>query len=93
MTSAQLWFYKEFDENDDLNQTFVLSELDHWDLDRHFEKNTVLAIFETDIGGGYSIFPLVSPASFLQRESCRADLIVSALSRRVLAYVCRKLKR
>ena len=53
VTSAQLWFYKEFDENDDLNQTFVLSELDHWDLDQHFEKNTVLAIFETDIGEGW----------------------------------------
>ena len=53
VTSAQLWFYKEHDENDDLNQTFVLSELDHWDLDRSFEKNTIVAIFETDIGEGW----------------------------------------
>ncbi|XP_076175587.1 activin beta chain dawdle isoform X1 [Ptiloglossa arizonensis] len=53
VTSAQLWFYKEYDENDDLNQTFVLSELDHWDLDGNFEKNTVVAIFETDIGEGW----------------------------------------
>lgn len=53
VTSAQLWFYKERDENDDLNQTFVLSELDHWDLNRSFEKNTIVAIFGTDIGEGW----------------------------------------
>ncbi|XP_043600087.1 inhibin beta C chain-like isoform X1 [Bombus pyrosoma] len=53
VTSAQLWFYKEYDENDYLNQTFVLSELDHWDLNGHFEKNTIMAIFETDIGEGW----------------------------------------
>lgn len=51
VTSAQLWFYKDYDENDYLNQTFVLSELDHWDLSGNFEKNTIMAIFETDIGG------------------------------------------
>ncbi|CAK9825689.1 Growth/differentiation factor 8 [Anthophora retusa] len=53
VTTAQLWFYKEYDENDDLNQTFVLSELDHWDLNGNFEKNTIMAIFETDIGEGW----------------------------------------
>ncbi|XP_031839634.1 activin beta chain dawdle [Nomia melanderi] len=53
VTSAQLWFYKEYDENDDLNQTFVLSELDHWDLGGNFEKNTVVAIFQTDIKEGW----------------------------------------
>ncbi|EFN77560.1 Inhibin beta A chain [Harpegnathos saltator] len=53
VTSAQLWFYKEYDENDYLNQTFVLSELDHWDQGGSFEKNTVMAIFETDIGEGW----------------------------------------
>lgn len=53
VTSAELWFYKEQVENDDeLKQTFVLSELDHWDQGGRFEKNTVMAIFETDIGGG-----------------------------------------
>lgn len=52
VTSAQLWFYKEYDENDDRNQTFVLSELDHWDLYGNFEKNMIMAIFETDIRGG-----------------------------------------
>lgn len=51
VTSAQLWFYKEYDQNDYLNQTFVLSELDHWDQGGSFEKNIVMAIFETDIGG------------------------------------------
>lgn len=54
VTSAKLWFYKEQVENDDeLNQTFVLSELDHWDLGGSFEKNTILAIFETDIKEGW----------------------------------------
>lgn len=51
VTSAQLWFYKKYDENDYLNQTFLLSELDHWDQGGSFEKNTVMAIFETDIEG------------------------------------------
>ncbi|KYN00273.1 Acidic fibroblast growth factor intracellular-binding protein [Cyphomyrmex costatus] len=52
VTSAELWFYKEQVENDDeLKQTFVLSELDHWDQGGRFEKNTVMAIFETDIRG------------------------------------------
>lgn len=53
VTSAELWFYKEYDENDDLNQTFVLSELDHWDKGERFEKNTMMAIFNTDIGEGW----------------------------------------
>lgn len=54
VTSAELWFYKEQVENDDeLKQTFVLSELDHWDLGGRFEKNTVMAIFETDIREGW----------------------------------------
>ncbi|XP_035740866.1 growth/differentiation factor 8-like [Vespa mandarinia] len=53
VTSAQLWFYKEYDENDDLNQTFVLSELDHWDKGESFEKNTMMAILDTDIGEGW----------------------------------------
>lgn len=53
VTSAHFWFYKEYDENDDLNQTFVLSELDHWDKGERFEKNTMMAIFETDIGEGW----------------------------------------
>lgn len=53
VTSAELWFYKEQVENDDeLKQTFVLAELDHWDQGGRFEKNTVMAIFETDIRGG-----------------------------------------
>ncbi|XP_011648310.1 growth/differentiation factor 8 [Pogonomyrmex barbatus] len=54
VTSAEIWFYKEQVKNADyLNQTFVLSELDHWDLGGSFEKNTVIAIFETDIGVGW----------------------------------------
>ena len=55
VTSAELWFYKGTDENDDFNQTFVLSELDHWDQGGSFEKNTIMAIFETSIGGTLTI--------------------------------------
>ncbi|KYM82064.1 Inhibin beta A chain [Atta colombica] len=54
VTSAELWFYKEQVENiDELKQTFVLSELDHWDQGGRFEKNTFMAIFETDIKEGW----------------------------------------
>ncbi|KAK0174122.1 hypothetical protein PV328_007233 [Microctonus aethiopoides] len=53
VTSADLWFYKENDENDVYGQTFVLSELDHWDQGGSFEKNTIMAIFETSIGEGW----------------------------------------
>ncbi|XP_058795004.1 growth/differentiation factor 8 isoform X1 [Phymastichus coffea] len=53
VTSAELWFYKEEDKNDSFNQTFVLSELDHWDQRGSFEKNTIMAIFETTIGEGW----------------------------------------
>lgn len=51
VTSADLWFYKENDGNDIFGQTFVLSELDHWDQGGSFEKNTIMAIFETSIEG------------------------------------------
>lgn len=51
VTSAELWFYKEQDANDNFNQTFVLSELDHWDHGGSFEKNTIMAILETSIEG------------------------------------------
>ncbi|XP_020294649.1 inhibin beta B chain [Pseudomyrmex gracilis] len=54
VTLAELWFYKEQVENDDeLNQTFVLSELDHWDQGGSFEKNIIMAIFETDVKEGW----------------------------------------
>ncbi|CAD6211453.1 GSCOCG00010991001-RA-CDS [Cotesia congregata] len=53
VTSADLWFYKENDENDVYGQTFVLSELDHWDQGGSFEKNTIMAIFETSIEEGW----------------------------------------
>ncbi|XP_033215553.1 growth/differentiation factor 8 [Belonocnema kinseyi] len=53
VTSAELWFYKEQDANDNFNQTFVLSELDHWDQSGSFEKNTIMAILETSIEEGW----------------------------------------
>jgi len=87
VTSAQLWFYKEWDENDDeLNQTFVLSELDHWDLGGSFEKNTVMAILETDIGGERSIpIPFANPPCYrpyVRHESAlrRAEILHREIS-------------
>ncbi|XP_046425583.1 inhibin beta A chain-like [Neodiprion fabricii] len=53
VTSAELWFYKEADENDIVNQTFVISELDHWDQRRSFQKNSIMAIFETSVEEGW----------------------------------------
>ncbi|CAB0036295.1 unnamed protein product, partial [Trichogramma brassicae] len=44
--SAELWFYKTRDRNGNNNHTFVISELDHWDLGGSFEKTTILAIFD-----------------------------------------------
>lgn len=58
VTSADLWFYKENDENDMFGQTFVLSELDHWDQGGSFEKNTIMAIFETSIGGKIDLYKM-----------------------------------
>ncbi|XP_058795005.1 uncharacterized protein LOC131666386 isoform X2 [Phymastichus coffea] len=73
VTSAELWFYKEEDKNDSFNQTFVLSELDHWDQRGSFEKNTIMAIFETTIGEAAGARQGAAPA---QRD--RAVLLAHA---------------
>uniref|UniRef100_A0ABD2W8H8 Uncharacterized protein n=1 Tax=Trichogramma kaykai TaxID=54128 RepID=A0ABD2W8H8_9HYME len=49
--SAELWFYKTRDRNGNNNHTFVISELDHWDLGGSFEKTTILAIFDFNDNG------------------------------------------
>ena len=56
VTGAELWFYKESDVNDRLNQTFVLSEVDNDDDRENFEKNTIMGIMETKVTGKYCLF-------------------------------------
>ncbi|XP_012252428.2 inhibin beta A chain [Athalia rosae] len=53
VTSAELWFYKESDNNDIVHQTFVISEVDHWDVGRSFQKNSIMTIFETSVSEGW----------------------------------------
>lgn len=43
-----LFFYKEADDSDSHNQTFVISEVAHWDSKRSFEKTKPIAILETN---------------------------------------------
>ncbi|KAL7290101.1 growth/differentiation factor 8-like [Trichogramma pretiosum] len=52
--SAELWFYKTRDRNGNNNHTFVISELDHWDLGGSFEKTTILAIFDFNDNEGWT---------------------------------------
>uniref|UniRef100_A0A1B0EYE3 TGF-beta family profile domain-containing protein n=1 Tax=Phlebotomus papatasi TaxID=29031 RepID=A0A1B0EYE3_PHLPP len=51
--SANLWLYKLPDPMDSHNQTFVISELAHWDPARKFPKRSPLAIHETPVGEGW----------------------------------------
>lgn len=53
VTGAEFWFYKKYDENDQFNQTVIISEIDHWDQTGSFEKYTVMAIVETTIRGEF----------------------------------------
>lgn len=50
VTSAQFWFYKEYDANDGFNQTFELYDLDHWDRLGSFHKETPFSLIETNVG-------------------------------------------
>ena len=54
VSSAELWFHKLGDRYDDHNQTFIISEVTHWDLNRSFEKMKTIAIKETDLSGKFS---------------------------------------
>lgn len=51
--SAHLWLYKLPDPMDSHNQTFVISELAHWDPARKFPKRSPLAIHETPVAEGW----------------------------------------
>lgn len=49
--TAELWFHKERDILDSHNQTFVISEVAHWDTNRSFQKTKPIAIQETGLEG------------------------------------------
>lgn len=51
VSTAELWFHKETDELDSHNQTFVISEVAHWDSNRSFQKTKPIAIRETNLTG------------------------------------------
>ncbi|CAH0562007.1 unnamed protein product [Brassicogethes aeneus] len=53
VSSAQLWFHKEEDILDEHNQTFVVSEVAHWDTGKSFQKTKPIAIQETNLKEGW----------------------------------------
>jgi hypothetical protein len=52
---VEFWLYKERDQRDSHNQTFVVSEVAHWDLNQSIQKSKYLAIHETNVKGMYGI--------------------------------------
>ncbi|KAG5860816.1 hypothetical protein JTB14_038117 [Gonioctena quinquepunctata] len=53
VSTAELWFHKKSDILDEHNQTFVISEVAHWDTHRSFQKITPIAIQETSLTEGW----------------------------------------
>nr|XP_023024639.1 growth/differentiation factor 8-like [Leptinotarsa decemlineata] len=53
VNTAELWFHKESDFLDEHNQTFIISEVAHWDTNRSFQKTTPIAIQETSLNEGW----------------------------------------
>jgi TGF-beta receptor len=51
VTTVEFWAYKESDQGDSQNQTFVVSEIAWWNLNQGMEKSKQIAIHETDIKG------------------------------------------
>lgn len=51
VSTAELWFHKEADILDSHNQTFVVSEVAHWDTNKSFQKTKPIAIQETSLTG------------------------------------------
>lgn len=58
--SAELWLYKRADVFDSHNQTFVISEMAHWDTKHSFPRIQPIAILETATEGK-------SPSPFLSQ--------------------------
>lgn len=55
ISTAELWFYKEQDEEDAHNQTFIITEVAHWDTKKSFQKTTPIAIVQTNKTGTPSL--------------------------------------
>ncbi|KAJ8923596.1 hypothetical protein NQ315_010175 [Exocentrus adspersus] len=53
VSTAELWFHKEKDNLDSHNQTFVISEVAHWDTNKSFQKTKPIAIQETSMTEGW----------------------------------------
>ncbi|GLV43047.1 dawdle [Carabus blaptoides fortunei] len=53
VSMAELWVYKKLDILDSHNQTFLISEVAHWDSKRSFQKTKPIAMKETHIGEGW----------------------------------------
>ncbi|XP_030756134.1 growth/differentiation factor 8-like [Sitophilus oryzae] len=53
VSSAELWFHKKSDVMDSHNQTFIISEVAHWDTNKSFQKTKPIAIQETDLEEGW----------------------------------------
>ncbi|VEN42597.1 unnamed protein product [Callosobruchus maculatus] len=49
VSNAELWFRKDEHLMDSHNQTFVVSEVAHWDTNKSFKKSTPVAIQETSL--------------------------------------------
>ncbi|KAB0800954.1 hypothetical protein PPYR_05308 [Photinus pyralis] len=53
LSTAELWIYKEPDELDGNGQTFVVTEVAHWDTKKSFQKTTPIAIHHTNLTEGW----------------------------------------
>lgn len=53
LSTAELWFHKEPDVQDSNGQTFVVTEVAHWDSKKSFQKTTPIAIHQTNITEGW----------------------------------------
>lgn len=51
VSMAELWIYKKKDILDSHNQTFLVSEVAHWDSKLSFQKTKPIAMKETHISG------------------------------------------
>ncbi|CAG9759828.1 unnamed protein product [Ceutorhynchus assimilis] len=53
VSTAQLWFHKKPDIMDSHNQTFIISEVAHWDTNKSFQKTNPIAIQDTNSREGW----------------------------------------
>ncbi|XP_018322728.1 inhibin beta A chain [Agrilus planipennis] len=53
VSTAELWVYKKADSEDIHNQTFIVSEIAHWDAKKSFQKTTPIYINQTTVTEGW----------------------------------------